>query len=91
MGFGFALVSKRLDPGSSTLARDDTVLWFGVLYFGVGLVVSKRLDSGSATPKGAPSARDDTVCSLLTFVSGLLSAFHHSTDFTRECQITNCK
>jgi tRNA (Thr-GGU) A37 N-methylase len=33
LGFGFALVSKRLDPGSSTLARDDTVDSLGVVVF----------------------------------------------------------
>jgi len=39
---------------------------------------------------GTPTARDDTVYSLVDLFRGNLSTSKHlSTDFTRECQFTN--
>ena len=34
-------ILKRLDPGSSTLARDDTALWIGMVCFGAGCLFLK--------------------------------------------------
>jgi hypothetical protein len=66
---GWLLVSKRLDPGSSKLARDDTVhrlvcfvLWSGWLFLKDWITVQ---------------ARDDTVNSLVDLFSG--APFHHFT------------
>jgi len=50
-------IPKRLDPGSSKLARDDTM-------FRCLVVVSKRLDPGSSK-----LARDDTMFRCLVVVS----------------------
>jgi hypothetical protein len=58
----------------------------------------KRLDHGSSHPTkplralaGTPTARDDTVCSLMCFVLGEpIRPFSLSIGFTIECQTTNC-
>ena len=63
--------------------------WAGCLSLGSGflirvnlrnlwMIILKRLDPGSATPKGTPSARDDTVNSLVVVYFWL--GVHHFTN-----------